>query len=48
MATGAMMSSARDTYQGTGIAIVFFFILLPLSGILGWLTGRGIAWILWP
>ncbi len=48
MATGSMTSSAHDAYEGTGIAIFFFFILLPLPGILGWLTGRGIAWILWP
>lgn len=45
---GAMISSAHDAYQGCGIAIIFFFILLPLPGILGWLTGRGIAWILRP
>jgi hypothetical protein len=45
---GAMMSSARDAYQGWGIIVVFFIILLPLLGILGWLIGRGIAWILGP
>ena len=45
---GGMMSSARDAYQGWGIIVVFFIILLPLLGILGWLTGRGIAWILRP
>jgi hypothetical protein len=48
LSAGAMISSARDAYQVTGIAIIFFFILLPFPGILGWLTGRGIAWILGP
>ena len=43
---GEMMSSAVG--QGTGIAVFFFIILLPFPGILGWLTGRWIAWILWP
>ena len=33
--------------QGPGILAFLFLILLPLPGILGWLTGRGIAWILW-
>jgi hypothetical protein len=45
---GAMLSSAHDAYQGWGIAIIFFFVLLPLPGLVGWLIGRGIAWILWP
>jgi len=45
---GEMMSSAPDAGQGTGIASFLFIIFLPLPGILGWLTGRGIAWILWP
>jgi hypothetical protein len=45
---GAMMSSGRDAYQGWGIIIIFFLILLPLLGILGWLIGRGIAWMLRP
>jgi hypothetical protein len=45
---GAMMSSARDAYQGWGIIVIFFLILLPLLGILGWLIGRGIAWMLRP
>src|SRR5882672_10680154 len=43
---GEMMSSAVG--QGTGIAAFFFIIFLPLPGILGWLTDRGIAWMLWP
>jgi hypothetical protein len=43
-----MMSSAPDAGQGTGIAGFLFLIFLPFPGILGWLTGRGIAWILWP
>jgi len=41
-----MMSSARDAGQGTGIAGFLFLIFLPLPGILGWFTGRAIAWIL--
>jgi len=45
---GAMMSSARDASQGWGIMVVFSIILLPLLGSLGWLTGRGLAWILRP
>ena len=45
-APAEMTSSAVG--QGTGIAVFFFIILLPFPGILGWLTGRGIAWILWP
>src|SRR6266849_1075254 len=45
---GEMMSSAPHAGQGTGIAVFFFIIFLPFPGILGWLTGRGIAWILWP
>ena len=45
---GAMMSSGRDAYQGWGIIVIFFLILLPLLGILGWLIGRGIAWMLRP
>lgn len=43
-----MMSPGRDAYQMWGIIVVFFIILLPLLGILGWFTGRGIAWMLWP
>jgi hypothetical protein len=43
-----MMSSAPDAGQGTGVAGFLFFIFLPLPGILGWFTGRGIAWMLWP
>ena len=43
-----MMSSAHDAGQGTGIAGFQFLIFLPLPGILGWFTGRGIAWLLWP
>jgi hypothetical protein len=33
--------------QGPGILAFLFLIFLPLPGILGWFTGRGIAWILW-
>jgi|SRR5215831_16889961 len=40
-----MMSSARDAGQGTGIAAAFYVIFLPFFGIVGWLIGRGIAWI---
>jgi hypothetical protein len=43
---GEMMLSGVG--QGTGFVAFFFIILLPFPGILGWLTGRGIAWILWP
>jgi hypothetical protein len=42
------MVSSTVVGQGTGIAVFFFMIFLPFPGILGWLTGRGIAWILWP
>jgi hypothetical protein len=41
-----MMSSAPDAGQGTGIACALFMVLLPLPGIIGWLAGRGIAWML--
>jgi hypothetical protein len=41
-----MLSSARDAGQGTGIMIFLFMFLLPILGIFGWLTGRGIAWML--
>jgi hypothetical protein len=43
-----MMSSARDAGQGTGIAGFLVLTILPFLGILGWLTGRGIAWMLRP
>jgi len=42
------LSAAADGGQGTGILAFLFLIILPFLGILGWLTGRGIAWILWP
>ena len=45
-APAEMMSSARDAGQGAGIAGFLFLIFLPLPGILGWFTGRAIAWIL--
>jgi hypothetical protein len=41
-----MLSSARDAGQGTGIAIFLFMFLLPILGMFGWLTGRGIAWVM--
>jgi hypothetical protein len=41
-----MLSSARDAGKGTGIMIFLFMFLLPIVGIFGWLTGRGIAWML--
>jgi hypothetical protein len=41
-----MLSSARDAGQGTGILIFLFMFLLPILGGFGWLTGRGIAWML--
>jgi hypothetical protein len=40
--------SATGGGQGAGILAFLFLIFLPLPGILGWLIGRGIAWILWP
>ena len=43
---GTSLSSAVG--QGTGFVAFFFIIFLPFPGILGWLTGRGIAWMLWP
>jgi hypothetical protein len=42
------LSAAGDGGQGTGILAFLFLIILPFLGILGWLIGRGIAWILWP
>jgi hypothetical protein len=43
---GEMMLSGVG--QGTGFIAFFFIIFLPLPGIPGWFTGRGIAWMLWP
>ena len=44
----SLMASAGGGGQGAGILAFLFLILLPLLGILGWLIGRGIAWILGP
>lgn len=41
-----MMSSAPDAGQGVGIVSFFFMILLPIPGAIGWLIGRGVAWML--
>jgi hypothetical protein len=41
----SLMASAGGG-EGAGILAFLFLILLPLLGILGWLIGRGIAWIL--
>jgi hypothetical protein len=41
-----MMSLAPDAGQGTGIMCFLFMILLPLPGIFGWLTVRGITRLL--
>ena len=41
----SLMTSAGGG-EGAGILAFLFLILLPLLGILGWLIGRGIAWIL--
>jgi hypothetical protein len=41
-----MMSSAPDAGQGTGIAVFWFMLLLPIPGVIGWLIGRGIASLL--
>jgi hypothetical protein len=43
----SLMAAAADGGgQGAGILAFLFLFLLPLLGTLGWLTGRGIAWIL--
>jgi hypothetical protein len=42
------LSASADGGQGTGILAFLFLIVLPFLGILGWLIGRGIAWMLRP
>ena len=44
----AFAHGERRRRSRAGILAFLFLILLPLLGILGWLTGRGIAWILAP
>jgi len=39
-------STARDAGQGVGIRIFFFMVVLWIPGLIGWLIGRGIAWML--
>jgi len=39
-------STARDAGQGVGIGIFFFMVVLWIPGLIGWLIGRGIAWML--
>jgi len=41
-----MMSTAPDAGQGTGILLFLFMLFLPIPGIIGWLIGRCIAWML--
>jgi len=43
-----MVSPARDAGQGTGFLCLFFMLLLWIPGVIGWLIGRGIAWMLHP
>ena len=40
-----MVSPARDAGQGSGFLCLFFMVLLWIPGAIGWLIGRGIAWI---
>jgi hypothetical protein len=42
----ASLWAATNEGQGTGIAAFLLLIFLPLPGVLGWLIGRRIAWIL--
>ena len=41
-----LVSPARDAGQGTGFFCLFFMLLLWIPGVIGWLIGRGIAWML--
>ena len=43
-----LVSPARDAGQGTGFLCLFFMLLLWIPGVIGWLIGRGIAWMLHP
>ena len=43
-----MVSPARDAGQGSGFLCLFFMVLLWIPGAIGWLIGRGIAWMLHP
>jgi len=40
-----MVSPARDAGEGTGFLCLFFMVLLWIPGAVGWLIGRGIAWL---
>jgi len=40
-----MVSPARDAGEGSGFLCLFFMVLLWIPGAIGWLIGRGIAWI---
>ena len=40
-----MVSPARDAGQGAGFFCLFFMLLLWIPGVIGWLIGRGIAWL---
>jgi hypothetical protein len=40
-----MVSPARDAGQGSGFLCLFFMVLLWIPGVIGWLIGRGIAWM---
>jgi hypothetical protein len=41
-----MLSSVPDAGQGTGIMIFLLMFLLPILGAFGWLSGRGVSWLL--
>jgi hypothetical protein len=41
-----LVSPARDAGQGAGFLCLFFMLLLWIPGVIGWLIGRGIAWML--
>jgi hypothetical protein len=41
-----LVSPARDAGQEAGFFCLFFMLLLWIPGVIGWLIGRGIAWML--
>jgi hypothetical protein len=43
---GELMSPGPDAGEGIGILCFLFMFLLPPLGAIGWLIGRGIAWML--
>jgi hypothetical protein len=44
-AANEMMLSGPDAGQGTGMLSFLFMMFMPIPAILGWFTGRGIAWM---